>query len=336
MGNGYMGNGCGGSDGHADVAEFPCAGLSSGRHSDLPGERQKLAVATLKAYLSGWMRRPAEAASGAGWTLGATEIDALLGPAGLDSGGVHHIALAIAAHGLNVRPGAGQILRGSSLQGQSVAAVSASARLFALMLLRRRLAQCPDGRVLWCALPSDLGEGGHPYAPALARMGFDPGQFLFVAPQRRSDVLWAMEEGLRSNALAAVVGQVGDVELTPARRLALAAAAANTPCLLVADVRAGPVAAVATRWRIGPLPTSLTSGGRRGGERRAPWRISVGLERCRSRPVGSGSEVFTAEWSDDAHCFRVVAGSADRAAAPGTKSALAAGRAVELGAERAA
>lgn len=228
------------------------------------------------------------------WTLGAPEIDALLGPAGLELGGVHEIGLSLAASGLAVRR-------------QSLASVAASARLFALTLLRRRFLTLRGGaqaRVLWCATPSDLGEGGQLYAPALVRMGFDPGQFIFVTPPRASDVLWAMEEGLRSNTLAAVVGQIDDVGLTPARRLALAAAAAGTPCLLVANARAGPVAAVATRWRIGPLPSGSLQGCR---------RMSIGLERCRARPVGSGSVVFAGEWSDDAHCFRVAAGSADRA-----------------------
>jgi protein ImuA len=240
------------------------------------------------------------------WNLGAPAIDALLGPTGLELGGVHEIAL------------------GLTVPGQSLASVAASARLFALTLLVRRLTALRSisppsstARVLWCATAADLGEGGQLYAPGLVRMGFDPGQFIFVTPPRASDLLWAMEEGLRSNALAAVVGQIDDVGLTPARRLALAAAAARTPCLLVANARAGPVAAVATRWRVGPLPC----GPSRNGPLQVTWRMSIGLERCRARPVGSGSVVFAGEWSDDTHCFRVVAGSADRAVAAesGTK-----------------
>jgi hypothetical protein len=226
------------------------------------------------------------------WNLGAPEIDALLGPAGLELGGVHEIGLSLTA------------------PGQSLASVAASARLFVLSLLVRRLTALRScavhsdsmARVLWCATPTHLGEGGRLYAPALMRMGFDPGQFIFVTPPRAADVLWAMEEGLRSNALAAVVGQIDDVDLTPARRLALAAAATYTPCL---------VAAVATRWRIGPLPCAS----RLSGQMHRGWRISIGLERCRARPVGSGSITFAGEWSDDTHCFSVVAGPADRAVA---------------------
>jgi protein ImuA len=278
---------------------------------NLPHQKRQATIAALKARLA--CAVPLSVSDGAPinqhpvWNLGAPEIDALLGPAGLELGGIHAIALSAA------------------VPGQSAASVAASARLFALLLLHRRLAvlrACSSlsrasARVLWCAMPTDLGEGGHLYAPALARMGFDPGQFIFVTPTRAVDVLWAMEEGLRSNALAAVVGQLDDVGLTPARRLSLAAAAANTPCIVVANKRAVPVAAVATRWRIGPLRSgSLSRGALTCGSGHEKRRVRIGLERCRAQPVGSGSVVFAGEWSDDAHCFRVVAGPADRALAP--------------------
>jgi hypothetical protein len=282
-------------------------------HAQRDAKREST-IAALKAGLFNVALPSGLAKSGfnqrSAWNLGAPEIDALLGPAGLELGGVHEIALSLAASSLAAPS--------LAMRGQSLASVAASARLFALTLLVRRIQsarqsarQSSTARVLWCATPSDLGEGGQLYAPALVRMGFDPGQFIFVTPARAADVLWAMEEGLRSNALAAVVGQIDDVGLTPARRLALAAAAAHTPCLLVANARASPVAAVATRWRVGPLP---------GGKLPERWRISIALERCRARPVGSGSVVFAGEWSDDAHCFRVVAGPADRAVAPGAEA----------------
>jgi protein ImuA len=289
-----------------------------------PATRRIATIAALKAQLSGIIPQGGSASAAVqAWTLGAAEIDGLLGPVGLESGGVHDIALEFGAGdgagddaGGGRRDGLGD--RAGSEGGRcNLAAVTASARLFALTLLRRRLrpAGIQSGvrsGVLWCVRAPDLAEGGQLYAPALARMGFDPGQIIVVTPQHRAAVLWAMEEGLRSGALAAVVGQIDDIGLTPARRLALAAAATNTPCLLVAVARAGPVAAVATRWRIGPLP-----GGPQLNWTPGAWRLALTLERCRSRPVGSGARMFAVEWSDDTHCFRVVAGSADRAAASG-------------------
>jgi protein ImuA len=283
-------------------------------HPLAPAARRTATIAALKSQLSGIIPQgETRSAAVRAWTLGAAEIDGLLGPVGLDSGGVHDIALAFGGGGDGASSESGCC---------NLAAVTASARLFALTLLRRLFRQSgsqsgfrPSSRsgVLWCVRAADLGEGGQLYAPALARMGFDPGQIIVVTPQHRAAVLWAMEEGLRSGALAAVVGQIDDIGLTPARRLALAAAATNTPCLLVATARAGPVAAVATRWRIGPLP-----GGPQLSWTPGAWRLALTLERCRSRPVGSGARMFAVEWSDDTHCFRVVAGSADRAAASGS------------------
>ena len=60
-----------------------------------------------------------------------------------------------------------------------------------------------------------------------------------------------MEEGLRSQSLALVIGVLGEAELTPARRLSLAAAEHLTPCLLVTDPRLSPAGSTATRWRVG-------------------------------------------------------------------------------------
>jgi protein ImuA len=290
----------------SDASDVPKCDAVLVAQQKLLHPKRDATIAALKARLFSAALSSSGPVKAGAWNLGAPEIDALLGAAGLELGGVHEIALGLTA------------------PGQSLASVAASARLFALSLLVRRLRalrSCSShsgstARVLWCAPSADLGEGGQLYAPGLVRMGLDPGQFIFVTPSRASDVLWAMEEGLRSKALAAVVGQIDDVGLTPARRLALAAAAAHTPCLLVANARAGPVAAVATRWRVGPMRSGSVPG---------RWRMSIGLERCRARPVGSGSVVFAAEWSDDAHYFRVVAGSADRAVAPEYEGRSAAG-----------
>ena len=66
------------------------------------------------------------------------------------------------------------------------------------------LARLEPGRpVLWCRAAADL------HAPGLARHGLAP-ERLDPGPRRSSetDVLWAMEEGLKCRALAAVVGEV--------------------------------------------------------------------------------------------------------------------------------
>ncbi|MEM6619795.1 MAG: hypothetical protein AAF631_10885, partial [Pseudomonadota bacterium] len=90
-----------------------------------------------------------------------------------------------------------------------------SRRTLALMLMARR-----SGPVIWLR-PSWATETLH--APGV--LGFaDPGRILLVTPSRGEDVLWAMEESLRSGAAPLVVAECDEVPgLTPVRRLHLAA-----------------------------------------------------------------------------------------------------------------
>lgn len=241
------------------------------------------------------------------WHLGVAEIDRLL-PLGLAENGVHQI-----------RPGEPGSHGGA-------AAVMAAAMMFTIGLLLRRPG-VPSAPVLWCMPSVTAGELGRAYGPGLAAAGLDPRRLLLIEPARLVDALWAIEEALRSQSLAAVVACLGAgstavrkgaadpdlIDLTASRRLALAAAAGATPCLLMTGPRAPPIAAVASRWRVAPSPSALHPF-----DVRAPGsrRFSVLLERCRGAPLAAGAVEQIVEWCDDAHCFRLAAALADRADAP--------------------
>ena len=211
------------------------------------------------------MAGPVEQPAAAGWTLGEPRLDHRLGPRGLELGAVHELKPAGAGAGWPAAWGA--------------------ARTFALMLAVRRL-QIGDqairaAPILWCTTAAMAAEHGMPYGPGLRALGLDPARLVLVEPMRTADVLWALEEGLRSGAPGVVVGQVDDLALTPARRLALAAADARTPCLVLTHPAAPPAAATASRWRIGASPAAphpLVPS--------APGasRLTLAIERCRNRP----------------------------------------------------
>jgi protein ImuA len=241
------------------------------------------------------------------WQLGVAEIDRLL-PLGLAENGVHEIKPAEpGGHG-------------------GAAAVMVSAMMFAVGLLLRRSC-APPARVLWCVPSASAGELGRAYGPGLAAAGLDPCRLLLAEPARHADALWVIEEALKSQSLAAVVACLGSgstaaqkgtggpdfLGLTASRRLALAAAAGATPCLLITDPRAAPVAAVASRWRVAPAPSAPHPF-----DVRAPGsrRFAILLERCRSAPLAAGAVEQIVEWCDDTHCFRLAAALADRADAP--------------------
>ena len=229
------------------------------------------------------------------WSLGAPDIDALLG-AGLAVGGLHEVKPAV------------------SVAGGCHAGDWAAALAFLLRLAVRRyqalkaVAQTPA--LLWCQPRQASGELGRLYAPGLLRLGIDPAHVIIVETARREDTLWAMEEALASGAMTLVAGIVDDVALTPARRLALRAERHRTPCLVLTSPHAAAAAATATRWRIARAP-----GAPHPFDPRAPGALCLGvsLERCRQRPLLGAAHDVTLEWSHEAHRFALASRLADRA-----------------------
>jgi protein ImuA len=240
------------------------------------------------------------------WTLGAAELDQRLG-SGLDAASLHEVK--------------------AEPQATGVAAGNWAAALgFALRLAVRRLQSLDASsagapRILWCWPSVFARELGVPHGHGFAALGLEPSSWLFAETARAADALWAMEEGLRSQSLALVIGVLGEAELTPARRLSLAAAEHLTPCLLITDPRLSPAGSTATRWRVGARGSA--SHPFDGAAPGSP-RYAVALERCRHRPLTREPLPHLLEWSDETHRFRMAASMADRADGP--RAAIAGSR----------
>ena len=140
---------------------------------------------------------------------------------------------------------------------------------------------CKDKQILWCQPPAGLYETGNLYAPALAAYGLDPERVLVARGHRDADIHWTMEEGLRCQALFAVVGQVRGLDLTTSRRLQLAARRSGVTAFFLmaggeqATSRQEPSAAV-TRWRVASTPADGLAAGSLHG---TAWQLE--LVRCR-------------------------------------------------------
>ncbi|MDP6436841.1 MAG: translesion DNA synthesis-associated protein ImuA [Gammaproteobacteria bacterium] len=75
------------------------------------------------------------------------------------------------------------------------------------------------GWIAWVAPPHI------PYAPALGLYGVDTSRVLVIHPDKQADVLWAMEQALRSSTCVAVLAWLAAIDERSMRRLQLAAEA---------------------------------------------------------------------------------------------------------------
>lgn len=139
---------------------------------------------------------------------------------------------------------------GLSLQkGRLHEACGGARRSFALWLATRA-----EGRIFWIS-PRWCPDQLHP--DGVARFT-DPGRFTFVSTIRDEDVLWTMEEVLRTGIVPLVVADLpGYPALTPVRRLHLAAergAETNgrAPVGLILTPDHGGAPGVESRWHMRP------------------------------------------------------------------------------------
>lgn len=176
--------------------------------------------------------------------FGITEVDTWLPSGGLSLGAVHEIS-----------------------EGGVRGAEAAVAPLFAAGILARL-----SGPVLWCLHSRDL------FAPALARVGLHPDRVIYCETWKDSEILPAMEDGLRHRGLAGVVGELMRLPLTPSRRLQLAAEDSGVVALVVrrSSQHLEETNAAFSRWRVSPAPSAS---GRAVELGRARWNVE--LLRCR-------------------------------------------------------
>jgi protein ImuA len=140
------------------------------------------------------------------------------------------------------------------------------------------------GVCLWIATARTV------FPPALKAFGVDPHRVIFIDLQREKDALWAMEEALKCEGLAAVVGEVRELDFTASRKLQLAVEKSRVTGFLLRHQprQVGTVAAVA-RWKIGTVGSVPQDGMPGVGAPR--WKVQ--LLRVRN---GSPGE-WTFEWT---------------------------------------
>lgn len=213
-------------------------------------------------------------------------------------------------------PGGGLAI--GQLHEIGAAAMEAETGAAAAGLAAALLAPLP-GSVLWIASCCDL------YPPGLLSCGLDPGRLLLVRTQDDAETLRAMETALREGGAGAVLGEVGRFGRLAARRLQLACLGSGVTGFVLrrwpygrkSDPEEGN--AVATRWRLSPLPSAAEWLGARREPGPSRWRVEL-LHARGGRPGSwtmERAENGEREGSEgQAHPLRVVAALADDPAAP--------------------
>ena len=173
-------------------------------------------------------------------------------------------------------PGGG-LLAGALHEIHSPDPADGAAMGFAVRLIGRFQASAAGQAVLWASCRADL------FAPGLHAAGVDPARLLMARCRDSDELLFAFEEGLKSKALSAIFGEIGELDFALSRRLQLAAAETGATLVLLRPARFGgePSAAV-TRWRAASSPGgwSLTLFRCRNG-RPGHWPMLAKVGECR-------------------------------------------------------
>lgn len=200
-------------------------------------------------------------------------------------------------------PGGGLPMRGwHAVHGGAGAATAFAAWLAGRLSAQRGLP------ALWVTRgPIEL------YTLGLARYGVGTGQLVVARAETMAERLWAVEEGLKSRQLAAVIGEVGALAPAVGRRLQLAATASGVAGIALRPLWPGeapPMAqeAALTRWHVGTAaPSVMERGEAEGGFGTPVWDLV--LERARGGRPGA----WRVEWRDATRDLCLVAAFLDRA-----------------------
>lgn len=249
-------------------------------------------LAALRAEITA-LERGGRAESGV-LPFGEPAVDGLLPGGGLPLGRWHEIV-------------------GEALETETSAAPAAFTALMAAPLAVR-------GEAVWVFRRDDL------FAPGLTGLGFPADRLIQVCARDEAEALSVMEDALATVGVAAVIGEVEDVDLTAGRRLQLAAEKQGATAFVLnrrpfgGKARRAAGSTAVTRWRAASAPSEPPAGEFGLG---AP-RFRVDLERCRGGRTGSFlfetagaySQLNLGEKTDGAHPLRLVADLGDRQLAP--------------------
>jgi protein ImuA len=96
------------------------------------------------------------------------------------------------------------------------------------------------------------------FPPALTSFGIAPDKIIFIDVKKQKEILWVLEEALKCDRLAAVVGEMQELSFTASRRLQLAVEQSRvTGFILCHNPLSVNTTACVTRWKVTSIPSEL-------------------------------------------------------------------------------
>lgn len=96
------------------------------------------------------------------------------------------------------------------------------------------------------------------FPPALQTFGINAEKIIFLHIKKEKEKLWAMEEVLKCDSIASVVGEINELSFTESRRLQLAVEKSRVTGFLIRFNPKNLSTACVARWKIDSLPGKTT------------------------------------------------------------------------------
>jgi len=97
------------------------------------------------------------------------------------------------------------------------------------------------------------------FPAGLKSFGLQPHNIIFIQSKKPKEILWIVEEALRTDCLSAVVGQINQLSFLESRRLQLAVEQSKVTGFLLRQNLKNVTTACVTKWKISPLPSQKKS-----------------------------------------------------------------------------
>ncbi len=148
-----------------------------------------------------------------------------------------------------------------------------------------------------------LRERGRPFSHGFRAWGLSPERLIWIRAERETEALWALEEALKSGAVAGAIGSVEAASFVATRRLDFAARAGAALGLILRARGAADLSAARRRWRIGALGS-----GENAFDSLAPGSVRLRAELVRRRDGPPAA--WDLEQDDETGGLHLVAGLA--------------------------